>query len=47
MWKGYDDGRRLIMIVEEYDDDGKSRTMDTIWDGEGSEKEGGEMLVMW
>ena len=33
------------MIVEEYEDDGKSRTMDVIWDGEGPE-EGGEMLVM-
>ena len=45
MWKGYDDGRRLIMIVEAYDDDGKSRTMDVIWDGKGPE-EGAEMLVM-
>lgn len=29
------------MIVEEYDDDGKSRTMDMIWDGERSEEGGG------
>ena len=46
MWKEYDYGRRLIMIVEEYDDDGKGRTVDVIGMGKDRKKRGGAGYVV-